>query len=98
MTLAMRFSAYARPKGLGKLAAGETSVNNFVVAIALPLVVALIIGSLGGITAAALGLLSGWCLLKYFEHRIGGYTGDCLGAIQQVAEVTILIALAGFWT
>ncbi len=28
---------------------------------------------------------------KYFERRIGGYTGDCLGAIEQISEITILL-------
>lgn len=36
-------------------------------------------------------------LAHYFQRWIGGYTGDCLGAIQQVAEVSIyLFLLAGF--
>ncbi|WP_086596826.1 adenosylcobinamide-GDP ribazoletransferase [Hymenobacter crusticola] len=36
-------------------------------------------------------------LANYFQRWIGGYTGDCLGAIQQVAEVVIyLFLLAGF--
>ena len=33
----------------------------------------------------------------YFKGRIGGYTGDCLGATQQVAELSFLLtALASF--
>ncbi len=36
-------------------------------------------------------------LARYFQRWIGGYTGDCLGAIQQVAEVNCyLFLLAGF--
>ena len=36
-------------------------------------------------------------LARYFQRWIGGYTGDCLGAIQQAAEVSIyLFLLAGF--
>jgi adenosylcobinamide-GDP ribazoletransferase len=36
-------------------------------------------------------------LARYFQRWIGGYTGDCLGAIQQVAEVSIyLFLVAGF--
>ncbi|MDJ0366472.1 adenosylcobinamide-GDP ribazoletransferase [Hymenobacter sp. H14-R3] len=36
-------------------------------------------------------------LARYFQRWVGGYTGDCLGAIQQVAEVSIyLFLLAGF--
>lgn len=28
---------------------------------------------------------------RWFERRIGGYTGDCLGAVQQVTELTIYL-------
>jgi adenosylcobinamide-GDP ribazoletransferase len=41
--------------------------------------------------AAAAGtatLLAG----AYFKRRLGGYTGDCLGAVQQMAELSFLLA------
>jgi adenosylcobinamide-GDP ribazoletransferase len=38
------------------------------------------------------GLLSRWCV-----RRIGGYTGDTLGATQQVAELGCYLALLGKW-
>jgi adenosylcobinamide-GDP ribazoletransferase len=28
----------------------------------------------------------------YFRKRIGGYTGDCLGAVQQVSELAFVLA------
>jgi adenosylcobinamide-GDP ribazoletransferase len=31
----------------------------------------------------------------YFKNRIGGYTGDCLGATQQLAEFSFLLAALG---
>jgi adenosylcobinamide-GDP ribazoletransferase len=34
------------------------------------------------------GLLSRWCV-----RRIGGYTGDTLGATQQIAETGFYVAL-----
>ncbi|MBT9096798.1 adenosylcobinamide-GDP ribazoletransferase [Methylovulum psychrotolerans] len=34
----------------------------------------------------------------YFYRQIGGYTGDCLGAAQQVAEVVFYLAVSGLWT
>ncbi|GAA3968483.1 adenosylcobinamide-GDP ribazoletransferase [Hymenobacter antarcticus] len=34
-----------------------------------------------------------WYLTRYFQRWIGGYTGDCLGAIQQVAEVAVYLFL-----
>lgn len=39
-----------------------------------------------------------WLYLgNYFTKWIGGYTGDCLGATQQVMEVVIYISLLGVW-
>ena len=29
----------------------------------------------------------------YFVRRIGGYTGDCLGATQQAAELAFYVGL-----
>jgi len=34
----------------------------------------------------------------YFKRRLGGYTGDCLGATQQVAEIVIYLSILGLWT
>jgi adenosylcobinamide-GDP ribazoletransferase len=45
---------------------------------------------LAAIIAAALAAL--W-LGRLFVRRLGGYTGDCLGAVQQLAEALIYIAV-----
>lgn len=34
---------------------------------------------------------------RYLLRRIGGYTGDCLGAVQQIAEVLIYLLLLASW-
>jgi adenosylcobinamide-GDP ribazoletransferase len=44
-----------------------------------------------GIPVVALAAL--W-LARKFVHRVGGYTGDCLGAVQQVTEVGFYLALS----
>ena len=36
-------------------------------------------------------------LASHFKKWIGGYTGDCLGAIQQVAEITFYLYLLIIW-
>jgi adenosylcobinamide-GDP ribazoletransferase len=36
-------------------------------------------------------------LAGYFKKWIGGYTGDCLGAIQQVAEITFYLSVLIIW-
>jgi adenosylcobinamide-GDP ribazoletransferase len=33
----------------------------------------------------------------YFKKWIGGYTGDCLGATQQVCEIIIYLSIIGLW-
>lgn len=40
---------------------------------------------------AAAALAGLFCAL-WFQRRLGGYTGDCLGAAQQVCEVCVLLA------
>jgi adenosylcobinamide-GDP ribazoletransferase len=50
---------------------------------------------------AGLGVLGGLFLVvrKYFEQIVGGYTGDILGAIQQIFELLFLLVLVvvGSW-
>lgn len=48
-----------------------------------PILISLIIASVSAIL-----------FLKYSEKRIGGYTGDVLGASQQLSEVVFLLCLA----
>lgn len=51
-----------------------------------PLLVALL-AAMGGVATVA----------RMAKRRLGGYTGDCLGAAQQLAEVAFYLALAAFW-
>jgi adenosylcobinamide-GDP ribazoletransferase len=36
-------------------------------------------------------------LARYFQKWIDGYTGDCLGATQQVCEVIFYLSIIGLW-
>ncbi|HEY2581232.1 MAG TPA: adenosylcobinamide-GDP ribazoletransferase [Mucilaginibacter sp.] len=38
-------------------------------------------------------LVTRWYFSAYFKKWIGGYTGDCLGAVQQVSELVFYISL-----
>jgi adenosylcobinamide-GDP ribazoletransferase len=40
-----------------------------------------------------LALVITWLFKKYTERKIGGYTGDCLGALQQMIEVLFYLCL-----
>ncbi|MDD5268587.1 MAG: adenosylcobinamide-GDP ribazoletransferase [Methylococcales bacterium] len=35
---------------------------------------------------------------RYFYRNIGGYTGDCLGASQQIAETVFYLCVSALWT
>ncbi|MEM1134617.1 MAG: adenosylcobinamide-GDP ribazoletransferase [Bacteroidota bacterium] len=47
--------------------------------------------------ALPIAYLSKIYLGYYFKKHIGGYTGDCLGATQQVSEVVFYLAILGIW-
>lgn len=46
--------------------------------------------------ALTLALLSVICR-RFFIHRLGGYNGDCLGAAEQLGEVTCLLVCAIYY-
>ena len=94
--------AYARDEGKAKPMAQEMSGTEFCIAAlcaALPLLAA---GAGGYLSWAVIGasILAAFAMAEWIGRkcvrRIGGYTGDCLGAVQQLSEVVIyLCVLAG---
>jgi adenosylcobinamide-GDP ribazoletransferase len=94
---------YARAEGKAKPLAQKMSSAEFTIAALSAGLPALWLGSAGHLpwVAIATGVLLAsvatiW-LARGFVRRIGGYTGDCLGAVQQVTEVVFyLCILAGF--
>ncbi len=47
----------------------------------------------GALIALALATFATLLAARYFLRRIGGYTGDCLGATQQVSEIAFYLGL-----
>ncbi len=56
-----------------------------------------IVGGWRGLLALAVALAVTGGFLILMVRRIGGYTGDGLGAMAQLGEITVLIVLAGAW-
>src|SRR5579859_1853254 len=50
------------------------------------------------LAALAFSLVATLLTAAYFRYRIGGYTGDCLGAAQQLSELSFLLATLGVST
>lgn len=42
-------------------------------------------------------LIARWLLGIYFKKQIGGYTGDCLGATQQICEIVFYLSFFILW-
>lgn len=90
---------YARDEGKAKPLAQDMSGAEFAIASVgalLPLVVVGAIGTLPWLRLAACvgaaALAAVWLGAKCVR-RIGGYTGDCLGAVQQLSEVAIYLCV-----
>jgi adenosylcobinamide-GDP ribazoletransferase len=67
------------------------------IALLLALAVGALAGSPCGLVALAAAAGAAGVTLAIQLRRLGGYTGDGLGAVQQAAEIAVLAALAGCW-
>src|SRR5262245_20417194 len=87
---------YAREEGQGKLVARRLGYGGAAVA-TLTLLAALALlnwreAAVAGAVALTAPLLTGW----YYRRRIGGVTGDCLGATNQLTEVALYLTAVAF--
>ncbi|MFH1059421.1 MAG: adenosylcobinamide-GDP ribazoletransferase [Pseudomonadota bacterium] len=83
----------ARPQGLGASVAGAGSLGPEMVSAALALMVAGLAGGRAGLLAALGVILIGAALGWYYRRRLGGVTGDTLGASIETAEAMALMVL-----
>lgn len=82
---------YARVDGKAGPVAGGVGVSEVAVAGLCGVLPLLLLGE-RAITALLLAAGLAWGMARWFRRRLGGYTGDGLGAVQQVTEVAILLA------
>lgn len=87
---------YARTQGLGRMTE-DAGGREVALALGLALVVALSGGG-GGLLALLAAGVAAAALAAFLARRLGGTTGDALGAVEQVAETAALLALAGAWS
>jgi adenosylcobinamide-GDP ribazoletransferase len=82
----------ARAEGLGA-AAGTPRSSAVAAAGAIGIAIALAaLGPLRGIAALCVTSLAVFAMAGLARRRIGGYTGDVLGAVQQMGEIVMLLA------
>jgi adenosylcobinamide-GDP ribazoletransferase len=90
---------YVRGEGKAKPLAQQMTSAEFAIATITCALIALCVLATEALTPAAVlaALLAAtsaalW-LGRLFVRRLGGYTGDCLGAVQQLAEALIYLAV-----
>ena len=71
----------------------EISKKEMAIAFALGIVPLFFLGSYWYLLVIVPVFISKWWLAAYFKKWIGGYTGDCLGAIQQVGEIVFYMSV-----
>ncbi len=100
--LVVRFSTYARSENSKShhVTLGVSKTTLFLAAL-LSLPLAFSFGWLAGVIILVLELLLCLAICAYTRKWIGGYTGDCLGAMQQFLELffyAIILALPSIYS
>ena len=91
MVYAVSAYPYARPTGLGKVFKQGASWPRLVIATLITLVVAISLAQLAGLAI----MFAIWVIVivmaAYLKRKFSGLTGDTYGAINELAEVGVLI-------
>ena len=84
---------YARDEGKAKPLSTHISKRELMFAIVCGVLPLRCLPSVQVVPGVLLALLATFWLARMFRRRIGGYTGDCLGAVQQLAEIAFYAGL-----
>jgi adenosylcobinamide-GDP ribazoletransferase len=93
---------YARPEGLGKVLKQAATWQRFLAATVIALVISIGVAGWANIRCFYLAgpaiMLSTWVIIvvvaSYFRRMFAGLTGDTYGAINEIAEVSVLLLIA----
>jgi adenosylcobinamide-GDP ribazoletransferase len=94
MTYAIFAYPYARPKGLGKAFKEGVSLSQFVPASIIALAIGLAVWGLAALFIMVMVFIIVTLAALYLKHLLKGLTGDCYGAINEIAvAVTFLMVI-----
>ena len=92
-TFVLRTLDYARSEGKAKPFSNQLSSGDLVFASVTALLPVLLLSPRQFIPGLILAAGATAWLTRLFKRKIGGYTGDCLGAVQQFSEVAFYCGL-----
>ena len=88
---------YAKTSGMGLAFKQGANWKRLTVSTVIALAVAVIILQIQGLALIAALWLVVFGIASYFRSRLGGLTGDSYGAINELAEVTVLLLIIVIW-
>ncbi len=96
-TVALLFTCPYVREGESKASAFANSITlgEFVVSLLPPVFLALFFLGLDGLACVCGAAAAVWAAAVFFRRMIGGITGDCLGATNQLIELLCYLLLAG---
>ncbi|MBW8016163.1 MAG: adenosylcobinamide-GDP ribazoletransferase [Planctomycetes bacterium] len=97
MVLPISLFPYARKEdGLGKLFYETRSVFNAIWAIAIIIVAGWFVAGIAGLAAGFAAILATVAFGFYCKWKIGGVTGDTIGATCEITEVVTILVMCGW--
>jgi adenosylcobinamide-GDP ribazoletransferase len=94
--VAAGLAPYARPQGTGQVVVEATTVTDSLWSVVAALVLGAVLAGEAGLVASAAALLVAWTLSHIANQRLGGVTGDILGAVVELGELAYLVVLGLF--
>jgi adenosylcobinamide-GDP ribazoletransferase len=92
--LAASFSKYARKEGgIGMYFIGKVRKNVLYLAAFFAAAISMAAWFPFGFFVLLAGSLFAWLVIKYINKRIGGMTGDTVGAVNELTEIAVLTTL-----
>ena len=98
MVVLLAFGAYARTEGAARDVKDGVTKSELAIALIICVLVTVMLAGLIGLLILLAALVASALWLKWLTHRLGGYTGDGLGAAEQIVQVLTLLCLAVAWT
>jgi len=92
-----RWFPAARSEGQGARFRADVQPRAMAVALACAVVVAVALLGAAGIAAVAVAGLTSVAIGRFMTARLGGVTGDVLGAAVEISELTVLLTVSA-WT
>lgn len=89
-------TGYARPQGTGRILVEATTRHDAFAAMVVALAVGAICAGTDGLFSASLALALALTLTRIARSRLGGVTGDTLGALIETSELVFLLSLSLF--